>query len=225
VSKDVNIPESATEITVALQIYGPGTVWFDDVNAIPIGDAPPATTVKSAAETTQTVVADAPAVEVASLVSNPGIEKGEGGSPAGWRQGADIPGVEYIWDRNTGHKSKSSLCLRKTANRYFPIAQWFQQIQHDGSGRRLRVAAWVKTRQAYKAVMDVQFSRDGDSWSHEWVTYIGAKNAGDPPANHDWQQYLGTVRIPAGTRQILIAPQIYGPGTVWFDDIVVEVVD
>ena len=28
--------------------------------------------------------------------------------------------------------------------------------------------------------------------------------------------------IPPGTKQIIIAPQIYGPGTVWFDDLGAE---
>ena len=28
--------------------------------------------------------------------------------------------------------------------------------------------------------------------------------------------------IPPGTKQIIIAPQIYGPGKVWFDDLAAE---
>jgi hypothetical protein len=28
--------------------------------------------------------------------------------------------------------------------------------------------------------------------------------------------------IPPGTTQIIIAPQIYGPGKVWFDDLSAE---
>ncbi len=36
---------------------------------------------------------------------------------------------------------------------------------------------------------------------------------------------LSTVKIPPGTSQIVVAPQIYGPGTVWFDDLTVEYTD
>ena len=35
----------------------------------------------------------------------------------------------------------------------------------------------------------------------------------------------GTVPIPAGTRKLNIGLQMYGPGQVWFDDIVVEYAD
>jgi RNA polymerase sigma-70 factor (ECF subfamily) len=30
------------------------------------------------------------------------------------------------------------------------------------------------------------------------------------------------VTIPPGTKEIIIAPQIYGPGKVWFDDLAAE---
>lgn len=51
---------------------------------------------------------------------------------------------------------------------------------------------------------------------------IRATVVDDPPATYDWKQYQGAVAIPPGTKQILIAPQIYGPGTVWFDELKAE---
>jgi hypothetical protein len=33
------------------------------------------------------------------------------------------------------------------------------------------------------------------------------------------------VEIPHGTKSIVVAPQIYGPGTVWFDDLAAEYTD
>jgi len=51
-----------------------------------------------------------------------GFETG-GRAPVGWRSGSNIKGVEYIWDKNTAFKGKASLCLAKTAKRFFPIAQ------------------------------------------------------------------------------------------------------
>src|SRR5690349_16159855 len=63
-----------------------------------------------------------------TLLTNPGFENGSDGQPAGWQQGAEVGGVEYLWDKNAAHQGKASLCLRKTAQRYFPIAQWSQVI-------------------------------------------------------------------------------------------------
>jgi len=51
--------------------------------------------------------------------------------------------------------------------------------------------------------------------------YIGAKQDGDPPVNHDWKTYSGTLSSPAQTKSICIALQIYGPGAVWFDELTV----
>src|SRR5262249_31910086 len=87
-----------------------------------------------------------------------------------------------------------------------------------GNAPRLKVSAWVKADHCTKAILDAQFLDGGGKWSHAWVAYIGAKEANDPPATHGWKRYQGVVEIPRGTRQIVLAPQIYGPGTVGCDD-------
>jgi hypothetical protein len=76
-----------------------------------------------------------------------------------------------------------------------------------------------------KAILDVQFIDRAGEWSHGWAVYIGAKESGDPPVTHAWKKYEGVVAIPDGTEKLVIAPQIYGPGDVWFDDVVVEYTD
>ncbi len=144
----------------------------------------------------------------------------DGGTIQSWQPGPAVDGVEFLWDRATGYRSRASYCLKKTAQRYFPIAQYSRTIDHTGGAGKLSVEAQVKADKATKAVIDVQFlDAAGATLSHEWAAYIGAKNAGDPPADHDWKAYSGTVTIPAGAKQIVIALQIYGPGTVWFDDV------
>ena len=154
---------------------------------------------------------------------NAGFEESTAGGPKGWTKGANVPGVEYVWDRNVAHSGKSSLGFKKTQNRFFPIAGWSQRVTHSGSTSKLRVSCWIKAENASKAILDVGFDGSG-GWTHEWAVYIGAQSTGDSPASHDWTMYSGVVEIPAGTRQISIAPQMYGPGTVWFDDIEAEYV-
>jgi len=154
-----------------------------------------------------------------NLVRNPGFEDGKD-SPAEWEQGADVEGVEYSWDKESGQTGKASLCLHKTANRYFPIAQWSQVVERKGEGKTLELSAQVKAEKAAKAIIDVIFlDKDDEAISHEWAAYIGAKGAKDPPANHDWKKYQGKVKIPPKTAKIQVALQIYGPGKVWFDEV------
>ncbi len=156
-----------------------------------------------------------------SLLINGGVEEGNGDSPKAWSRGAAVSGVNYLWSR-VGHDSKASLGLKKTAGRYFPIAEWSQTVDGVGDAPRLKVSAWVKADAVTKAILDAQFLDGGGQWSHAWAAYIGAKESGDPPVSHDWKRYEGVVAIPPGTKRLVIAPQIYGPGTVFFDDLAAE---
>ncbi|MCL4194610.1 MAG: hypothetical protein KJZ87_22930, partial [Thermoguttaceae bacterium] len=158
-----------------------------------------------------------PAAEL--KLANAGMEEGED-KPLAWEQGLAVPGVEYIWDRENAHEGKASLCLKKTADRYFPIAEWYQAVEREGQWPVLQVAARVKAEQMTKAIVDVAFLDDKGEWqSHEWACYIGAEDDDDPPADHDWREYTGQVAIPPDARQIQIGLQVYGPGTVWFDEV------
>jgi predicted esterase len=152
------------------------------------------------------------------------FEDGEG-QPDGWSEGAPVPGVRYLWSGGKVADGKRALSLKKTANRYFPIAEWTRTVDYRGGQSALQVAVQVKAKRATKAIVDVQFTGDGGQWSHDWACYIGAKNDGDPPANHEWKEYSGTVSIPAGTQRIAIGLQIYGPGQVWFDQLEARYVD
>lgn len=151
-----------------------------------------------------------------NLAPNPSFEQGTMG-PTGWGQGASVPGVTYSWVSDVARTGNSSLSLVKSENRYFPVASWNGRVSLPEGVRSLNVTVWVKAEQTFKATLDVVWPG-----GHEWAGYIGAQDSGDPPANHDWHQYGGVVSVPAGTREVSIGLQMYGPGRVWFDDLVVE---
>jgi len=156
---------------------------------------------------------------VKNLVVNGGFEDGDK-TPAQWTEGAQIDGVQYVWDRKQGQAGSSSLSLKKSAQRYFPVAQWWQIIERKPGARQIRVSSQVKASKVTKATIDVIFLDDNSEWiSHEWSSYIGAKEAKDAPVTHDWKEYSGTIKIPDNARKIQIGLQIYGPGQVWFDEV------
>jgi RNA polymerase sigma factor (sigma-70 family) len=165
-----------------------------------------------------------PPANAPSILANGGFEDGDpkSAAPEGWHKGAKIAGVEYQWDRNVAHQGHASLHLKKTAQRYFPIAQWFQEVKRAGEKPRLKMSAFVKAKKMTKAILDVQFTAGGGEVTHQWVAYIGAKEGNDPPITHDWKPYEGIVEIPAGTQTIIAAVQVYGPGDIWVDDIVAD---
>lgn len=164
-------------------------------------------------------------VNVLSLLSNASMEDGDD-SPTDWSQGQEVPGVTYLWDREIAKSGKSSLCITKTENKFFPIAEWNQMIECESLHKAIKIKAMVKAHNASKAIVDVVFfDENSEPISHEWACYIGAKTAKDKPAKHEWKEYSGTVKIPRKTKKIAISLQMYGPGKVWFDDIKAEYVD
>ena len=169
------------------------------------------------------IFAGVPVVRVGeNILQNGGAEEGDK-SPKSWSQGAEISGVEYIWDKKAGQQGKASLCLAKTEKRYFPIAQWYQVVERTGNQSALQVSAQVKAEEVTKAIIDVAFLDDkGKSVGHKWAAHIGAKQAGDAAVNHEWKEYAGRVELPAGTKKIQIGLQVYGPGKVWFDEVLAE---
>jgi hypothetical protein len=135
-------------------------------------------------------------------------------------RGRTISGVKYFLDKKVAFAGKASLGIEKTAQNYFPIAQWTQTIVRQGEQPSLQLSAQVKADNMAKAVLDVTFLNEKNEWiSHEWVAYIGSKEEADPPANHDWKEYSGKVNIPPETKKICVGLQVYGPGKVWFDDV------
>ena len=154
-----------------------------------------------------------------NILKNSGIETGDK-APDGWQQGAAIEGVTYSWDKKVAFEGMASLCIEKTAQRYFPIAQWSQTVDRQGNGPTLLVSAQVKAENMTKAILDVAFLDEHGNWvSHQWAAFIGIKEEGEPPANHDWRLYSGKVEIPPQTKKLCIGLQVYGPGKVWFDDV------
>jgi beta-lactamase regulating signal transducer with metallopeptidase domain len=169
---------------------------------------------KSGDEKPEATTASNSAPKSENILANSSAEKGEDYADA-WMQGRSIEGVKYVWDKSTACEGKASLCIKKSVNNYFPIAAWSQTVARTGDLPCLKVSAQVKTKKIYKAILDVTFLNESDQGiSHKWAAYIGAENAGDAPANHDWKKYSGTVQIPEGTAKLCISLQDYGPGTV-----------
>jgi predicted esterase len=147
-------------------------------------------------------------------------------APKEWHQGTDVPAVTYEWDKGVASHGKRSLSLRKRANRYFPIAEWSRVVPHQGIATAVQVRVKVKAVRAAKATVDVAFLDAQDQLlKHEWAAYIGEKEEGDKPATHDWKEYQGTVAIPEGTVKFAIGLQMYGPGSVWFDELLIRYIE
>lgn len=146
--------------------------------------------------------------------------------PAGWRQGAPVEGLTYSWVEGDASDGNRSVSLQKSTNQYFPIAEWSRVVPHRGAAEYLEVSVKAKAVDAAKAIVDVAFLGDGGRpRGHQWVAYIGVREEGDLPADHEWAQYSSVVRIPPGTVALAFGLQMYGHGSVWFDELAARYVD
>ena len=203
---------------VASAALASGVIAVSALIGLPAGLAP----TQAPGPVSSAVVQPKPITTAKNILQNAGFEAGDQ-TPTHWSQGAEIDGVNYLWDKENGQQGKASLCLHKTAPRYFPIAQWFQIVDRKGAETALQVTTQVKAEGVTKAIVDVIFlDEKGEGISHEWAVYIGAKKADDPPASHGWKEYAGRVVIPKATKKIQVGLQIYGPGKVRFDEVRAE---
>ena len=86
-----------------------------------------------------------------------GFEKGTA-KPNGWRKGNSVPGVKYVYEKKSGNSGKRCLGFEKSAQRYWPFAQWSRNIKkQDDMKPGLKVVAQVKAEQAMKAIIEIQF--------------------------------------------------------------------
>lgn len=151
-----------------------------------------------------------------NLLRDAGMEAGSR-RPDEWARGNPVPGVEYVWDDTVAAEGRRSLGLHKSVARYFPIADWTQTVEHDGTPGKVHFGALVKAEAARKAILDVQFRDGAGEWTHAWAAYVGARSRDADPADHDWRWTSGVVAVPEGTVELTFGLQIYGPGKVWFD--------
>lgn len=122
--------------------------------------------------------------------------------------------IDMAVDKSEHHSGKASLRFSKTESTFFPIKVVNQDLPTTGATQRLKVGMWVKASKARKATMGVLMDD-----KFEWGAYVGEANTGDSPADHDWRYYTATVAVPAGVSHLMIGLQMYGPGTVWMDDV------
>lgn len=154
-----------------------------------------------------------------NLLKNAGFESGS--DLANWSLGTLPPGanppVSVSIDSGTAHSGKASLKFQKSERSYFPVQMCAQQIPIDPSQSKIRVKVWVKAESTSKATLAVMFV--GDPGSVQWGAYVGPQSPGGAPFTHDWKLYGAVLAVPSGTKAINIALEMYGPGTVWFDDV------
>lgn len=154
-------------------------------------------------------------VDDKNVVVNGGFEQGMDS----WFKSAllgDDPPVTIAVDSTTHHSGSSSLRFDRTNPSFVPVAVMSQVLPYQGEGG-ISVSLWAKAQDVHKFTLAVIMQ--GAEGKIEWGAYIGDPNTGSEAINHDWKRYTKSINIPKGTTNVILALEMYGPGSVWVDDV------
>ncbi|MEP7180946.1 MAG: hypothetical protein ABI886_02020 [Betaproteobacteria bacterium] len=160
-------------------------------------------------------------------VVNPGFESnvpGIDGNPEGWHSYQHAGPLSYTFgvDREVKRSGKQSARIDNVGPEvYGTLGQILRGPQF--AGKTIRFTAWIRTR-------DVT----GNGWSKgtglALTAYAGGSTIGGTNFRRtafggttDWTLREVTTVAPAGTDRLDIEISMTGPGTVWIDDVTLEV--
>ena len=170
-------------------------------------------------------------VSAENLVKNPGFEKiveavkieGEQESslyPASWRIGKKSKGSVAV-DNTIFHTGKNSLKLISPLKERDWVVYQYITTEKLSDKTMVKIGGWIKTQNLVYRKAGFLIHCWGEN--NKWLTKF---NISGPGGTLDWSYIEETKEIPKGTTKIgLSLNPILDEGTVWFDDITLEIMD
>ncbi len=159
-------------------------------------------------------------------LTNPGFEGAiaSAGQPEGWVTIQHAGDVSYLFtpDHDAPRSGKRSLRVDNVGPE--PYGAVYQIVDAAPyRGRTLAFSAWMKTKETKGnrfgkgAGLKLQAMKNGYP---EAVKQMRRDAIG---GTTDWTRYELELAVPADAQQIEVGMNLFGPGTVWLDDAVLEV--
>ncbi len=154
------------------------------------------------------------AAEDENWLANPGFEEAAGAAPAGWSLGMEGRGEgEAVWQEGEAHAGSRCLRVRlTTAGDYYMGRQHLSQAVQPGRLHQIR--GWYRS--------------DAEMVAHPCVYNVGADGKvisaweSPLPLARVWTPFQFTWTPPPGTERFELQLRAQaGPGTAWFDDVMV----
>jgi len=168
--------------------------------------------------------ADEVETAVASLLRNGGFEDGDGDGPFSWLVSV-VPaeGASSLWDDQVSHSGLRSVQL-STATRYTsePYNNWSQNIGEPLGGKRVVVRGHVKGHNVESAALWLQCFQRGSAIP---IAATASNDTQPLQGSFGWTEQEASLYVPQTTDLVVVRLALIGTGTVWFDDIVMEVVE
>jgi len=160
--------------------------------------------------------------EAVSLVRNASFENGTGDMPFSWLVSiAPAEGASAAWDDKISYNGLRSVQL-STAEPYptEPYNNWSQNIDVPLGGKRVTVSGYVKGRLVNDAALWLQCFQRGSATP---IATVASNEMHPLQGDFGWTERQVSLYVPQGTDLVVVRLTLIGTGTVWFDDIVMEV--
>jgi hypothetical protein len=177
----------------------------------------------ASSETARPAAQAAPATQRTMLV-NPGFESDKPGDHSdveGWYmyQHAGEPSYAFVLDATSKRGGTRSMRIDNIGSQpYGSIAQVLPGAAF--AGKTIRFSGWLRAKGVTGdgAYLFVIAERGGAIAAHD---FMGGKEV---KGDLDWALYTVTLAIPPFTDLLRVGATLQGPGSVWFDDVSIEIV-
>ena len=202
----LDVPEKATKICFGFLLTGKGSLWADDLTIEVVE--------KTGRETTGIEF------DRATTLVNGGFDeamKSDASKPKSWGGGGS--GYELSRDSETKHSGAASGRIEKTGDqgKFATHTQMFPAKEF--LGKRVRYTGWLKTKDAEASGLWMRVDGPGGK-------LLGFDNmqTRSVKGTTDWTEYTVVLDVPTAATHIALGFLSIGEGTVWGDDLRLDVV-
>ncbi|TWU56600.1 Regulatory protein BlaR1 [Rubripirellula tenax] len=208
----LDVPNTATGICFGFLMTGKGDLWGDDFLIRVVGEAGKGPKLTGGPLTN---------AGLPTQPSNLDFEKISRNNPDFADQwGGGGMGYELVRDKDDKHSGEASgrIARVKPSGNFGTFTQMFQS--DDYRGKRIRLSGFLKTKDAKSSGLWMRIDGPGDQ-------PLGFDNMQDRgvKGTTDWTTYEIELDVPAEATNIAIGFLLIGDGTIWGDDLKLEVVD
>ncbi|MCX9089300.1 MAG: family 16 glycosylhydrolase [Candidatus Methanoperedens sp.] len=207
-------PSKTAFVRVEFRLYGPGTLWVDDVNlglktATSTPAPTPALTPASTPASTPTPTPTPAFSPLFNLAPNPGFENDPAVDYFSHGNGA------FTWATDAAHTGtrSSKIVSSQPVGSY---VRWLSKTDKISgkAGNEYDASVWMKTNSV------TQYGKLVINFWDASLGYLGGReSAGSIRGTTNWTQLKVQGIAPSKTAYVRVEFRLYGPGTLWVDDV------
>jgi hypothetical protein len=158
-------------------------------------------------------------------LQNPGFAADGTGRMLGWSQIEHMGGESYTFVADTEHfalSAPSSVRIRRHGREFFGLMEQRVRVQPAWVNKTVRLSGFLKTKGATGTGGALLLTaRDG----HDSILHTERMNGRRVRGDTEWKQYAVQLKVVPTTWWIQVGVMLEDDGTLWADDVVLEIID